>query len=62
MTIPDINTITSAGEARDLAIDWQAWQSEQSLYMSELADWQAFFRELGRKFDLRDEFEENGII
>lgn len=49
-------------EARDQAIDWQAWQSEQALSYGELAEWQAHFRQVARKFDLRDEFEENGII
>lgn len=62
MTIPDISTITSAGEAVDLAIEWQDWQSEQSLYMSEVADWADFFRKLADKYNLTDEFLENGII
>lgn len=62
MKIPDVGSIKTAGEARDMAIEWQDWQSEQSLSWGELASWQAFFRTLARKFDLRDEFEENGII
>jgi hypothetical protein len=49
-------------EARDYAIEWQAWQSEQSLYMSELMEWQAYFEALAQRFDLTDEFKENGII
>lgn len=52
----------TADEARQLAIDWQNWQSEQSLYMSEVADWQAFFEALAKKFNLTDEFKENAII
>lgn len=64
MIIPDVSTITTEGQARDLAIEWQDWQSEQSLFMSEVADWAGFFTELADKFgnDLREEFEENGII
>lgn len=62
MKIPSLDTITTAGQATDLAIDWQQWQAEQSLSYGELAEWQAYFRQLARKFNLRDEFEENGII
>lgn len=49
-------------EARQYAIDWQNWQSEQSLSYSELAEWQAEFERIGKEFDLTEEFIENGII
>lgn len=49
-------------EARQYAIDWQQWASNQSLSYSELAEWSAIFTELANKFDLVDEFQENGII
>jgi hypothetical protein len=62
MTIPEVTEIKTEGEARQLAIDWQDWQSEQSLFMSECAGWQGFFTELAEKFNLTDEFSENGII
>ena len=62
MKIPDVGSIKTEAEARDMAIEWQDWQSDQSLSIGELASWGAFFRSLARKFDLRDEFEENGII
>ncbi len=62
MKIPNISTITDAGQAEQLAIDWQHWFSEEDHYMSELADWGDFFTELGTKFNLTDEFRENGII
>ena len=59
----DKNTkIETQDQARELAIDWQNWQAEQSLYMSELVEWTAFFEELAERFDLTDEFKENGII
>lgn len=49
-------------EARQYAIEWQRWAGEQSLSYGELAEWGAIFTELANKFDLVDEFTENGII
>lgn len=49
-------------EARQYAIDWQNWASDQSLSYGELAEWGAIFSELGERFDLTEEFKENGII
>ncbi len=49
-------------EARQYAIDWQNWQSEQALSYGELAEWQDIFQALAATFDLTDEFNENGII
>jgi hypothetical protein len=54
--------ISTQEEARQYAIDWQNWASNQNLYYSELAEWQVYFSNLADKFDLRGEFEENGII
>ena len=48
--------------ARQQAIDWQLWASEQSLSYGELADWMAHFENLGRRFGLIQEFRENAII
>ncbi|HTE48961.1 MAG TPA: hypothetical protein VK675_03585, partial [Candidatus Paceibacterota bacterium] len=59
MKLQEINT---KDEARQYAIDWQKWASEQSLSYGELADWQGIFTKLADKFDLRAEFEENAII
>jgi hypothetical protein len=53
---------TTKDEARQYAIDWQNWASEQSLSYGELAEWQHIFAELAEKFDLVEEFKENGII
>lgn len=55
-------TPTTQDEARQYAIDWQNWQSEQSLSYGELAEWSDIFTELGERFDLTEEFNENGII
>jgi len=53
---------TTKEEARQYAIDWQNWQSEQNLSYGELEEWNQFFVNLADKFDLVDEFKENGII
>lgn len=54
--------IKTKGEARQKAIDWQAWQSEQNLSYGELTEWIDYFILLGKNFNLIDEFKENGII
>lgn len=58
----DADQITSQDEAREFAQNWQAWQAEQNLFMSEVLQWQGVFEELAAKYDLTEEFEENGII
>jgi hypothetical protein len=55
-------TPTNAEEARQYAIDWQVWQSEHSLSYSEVLEWQGIFAELAERFNLTEEFRENGII
>lgn len=57
-----IEDVETAEEAQQLAIDWQQWAGEQSLSYGELSEWQGFFETLAKKFDLTDEFKENGII
>jgi hypothetical protein len=57
-----VEKIESAEEARDIAIEWQHWASEQSMSWGELADWQGYFVELAERFGLTEEFTENGII
>lgn len=54
--------VKSAEEARQQAIDWQQWQSEQSLSYSEVADYADYFRKLGKKYNLTAEFKEEAII
>lgn len=49
-------------EARQFAIDWQTWQSERAMSYGELAEWQGIFTELAAKFELAEEFKENGIV
>lgn len=54
--------INTQDEARQYAIDWQTWQAEQSMSYGELAEWQDIFTRLGVRFNLTEEFQENGII
>ncbi len=54
--------ITTQEEARQYAIDWQNWASEQNLSYGEMADWASYFQNLAEKFNLIEEFKENGII
>ena len=62
MKLPEIETVTSADEASELAIDWQAWQTDKSLTTAELVHYIDYFQALADKYDLTDEFKENGII
>ena len=55
-------TIESQDEARQLAIDWQNWQADQALSLAELSDMHEYFVALGKRYNLTDEFKENGII
>jgi hypothetical protein len=54
--------IKTKEEARQYAINWQAWQSKQSLSYYELYKWQEYFERLGRKLGLLREFKREGII
>ncbi len=62
MKLPDIKEVKSKDQARQLAIDWQNWQSEQDLSFSEVAHYAEYFSKLAVKFHLKLEFKENGII
>lgn len=64
-----IRNVDNEADARDAAIYWQQWAGEQNeigeeptLFTSDLVEWAEVFRELGEKFDLTEEFEENGIL
>jgi len=54
--------VRTADEARNLAIDWQIWQSDQSLSYADVVEWQNYFEKLARKFRLTKEFKTEGII
>jgi hypothetical protein len=55
-------TINTQAEATVHAIEWQQWASEQDLSIGELIEWQVYFTELAERFNLTEEFKENGII
>lgn len=57
-----LKNIKTKGEATQYAIEWKRWASEQNLSYGDLAEWQAVFTELAEKFDIEEEFRENGII
>ena len=56
------HAVRDADEARELAISWQAWQADMALGIGDLAEFADYFSELAERFDLTDEFRENGII
>lgn len=62
MQIKNINEFKTVEEATQYAIDYQSWASEQELSYSELAEWSNLFVALAEKFNLTEEFLENGII
>ena len=58
-----IETFANASEARDFAIEWQNWQSTQSMSLDQVIEWQGYFEKLASKFpELTDEFKENCIV
>lgn len=48
--------------ARDRAIDWQANFADNNYTWGELAEIQAYFEKLAKRYGLIREFKENGII
>ena len=58
----EMTNIKTKEEARSKAIDFQSWQTEQSLSWQDVIDWASYFENLAREFNLTDEFLENGII
>lgn len=48
--------------ARQSAIDWMNDLDNHKYSYDELAEWQAHFKKLGRRYGLTAEFRENGVI
>lgn len=61
-TLPRLDKVTSEGQAVDLAIEYQDWASEQDLSYGEVVYYTNYFEEVAKKFNLTDEFRENGIL
>lgn len=49
-------------QARDKAVEYQLWASEQNLSYGELYEFAEYFRKLAKRYGLIKEFRENGII
>lgn len=62
MTGLELLTVNSAGQARQVAIEWQNNLEDRSYSYDELMQWQAYFTKLGERFGLLDEFQENGVL
>jgi hypothetical protein len=62
MEIKAITEIKTKEEAKQQAISFQNWISEENLSYSDLNKWSGYFETLAKKFNLTDEFKENGII
>lgn len=54
--------VISREEAREQAIDFMNWQSAESMSYEEILEWQNYFYHIAKKYDLEDEFYENGVI
>ena len=57
-----VDKIKSREDARNYAIDYQNWASNQNLSYGEIAEHQAELYALGKRFGLVKEFRENGLI
>ena len=49
-------------EARGEAVRWFYNITDKQLFMSEVADYEEYFKRLGKRYGLLKEFRENGII
>ena len=54
--------IKTKEQARQFGIDYQNWASQQDLSYGELIHFQNKLSNIAEKFDLVEEFKENGII
>lgn len=57
-----LKNIKTKGEAEDFAVEWSHWVSGQALGYGDVQKWEEYFSELTTRFDLEEEFKENGII
>ena len=57
-----IHLVKNKEEARQMAIEYQEWSSKNHLTWGEVARYGETFATLGKKYNLTEEFKENGII
>lgn len=64
MDIEQVKQAKTQDEARQFAVEWSEIEFGEwgNIDWRALAEWSAVFTELGEKFDLTEEFRENGII
>lgn len=62
MKAPALQEVKSADEARNIAIDWSNKNGDEPMSWADTVEWMDYFDELAHKFNLTDEFKENGLI
>ena len=62
MQLKAITSIKTKDQAIDQAIEWQGWQADLDLSYGEMVFYQNYFKTLAKKFNITEEFIENGII
>jgi len=62
MELKAITEIKTKEEAEQTAINFQQWISKNNLSYGELLNYTGYFETLAKKFNLIEEFKENGII
>lgn len=60
--VPAVGDVTTKDQARQIAIDYQMYAGENSLSYGELVYFTNRLEDIAEKFNLTDEFRENGII
>ena len=60
--IKQLKSVKNEGHAQSVAVDYQHWAREQDLSYAELGIFQCLLEAIGEKFNLTEEFRENGII
>ena len=62
MKLRNASEIKNAEDARQYAIDWQSSFQDYNYSYGELIAYANLFEELGKSYNLTEEFKENGII
>ena len=62
MKLKALTKVRTKEEAIQIAAEWQRQAGRQTLSYGELAEHQNYFQSLAEKFNLTEEYNENGII
>lgn len=57
-----VEHIKNKGMAQNMAIEYQSWVADQSLCYGELMRWLNWLETVANRFNLVEEFRENGVI